>query len=40
MNNVIDKNESKIEERLEVTTYINRLVYALENDNVISFFNY
>jgi len=29
-----DKTESRIEEKLEVSTYISRLVYALENNNV------
>ncbi len=33
MNYIKDKNVSKIEEALEVSTYISRLVYALENNN-------
>lgn len=33
MGNIVDKTESRIEERLEVSTYISRLVYALENNN-------
>lgn len=33
MGNIEGKTESRIEERLEVSTYISRLVYALENNN-------
>ena len=33
MGNIIEKTSSRIEERLEVSTYISKLVYALENNN-------
>lgn len=34
MGNIVEKTESRIEDRLEVSTYISRLVYALENNGV------
>lgn len=33
MGNIVDKIVSRIEDRLEVSTYISRLIYALENNN-------